>query len=335
MKSHSIPSTSLLSVRDLRVSFKVQNRLLQAVRGISFDLDTSEILGIVGESGCGKSATAKALIKLLPSHSSIISGRIHFNGRDIGGLSEREMQEVRGKEIGMIFQDPMTSLNPTMRIGAQILESYLWHHPKASRKEATEYALQLLDLVGIPHPSKRINEYPHTLSGGMRQRVMIAIALAAKPPLIIADEPTTALDVTIQAQILELMHHIKEKTKTSFILITHDLSVVAGFCDRVMVMYAGRVVEKTTTSALFSRPSHPYTQGLLTAIPRMDQPDQPLIPIEGTPPNIFESRDGCAFCNRCCHAMKICELEDPFLQELHAGHEIACWRKDSEEGGHD
>lgn len=319
---------TLLSVRDLRVSFKVQNKLLQAVRGLSFNLDVGEILGIVGESGCGKSATAKALIKLLPSHSSVISGRIIFNGRDIAGLSEKEMQKVRGKEIGMIFQDPMTSLNPTMRIGQQILESYLWHHPRASRKEAVEYALQLLDLVGISHPSKRINDYPHTLSGGMRQRVMIALALAAKPPLIIADEPTTALDVTIQAQILELMHNIKEKTGTSFILITHDLSVVAGFCDRVMVMYAGRVVEKTTTEALFNRPSHPYTQGLLKAIPRVDQGEHPLIPIEGTPPNIFEAREGCSFCNRCKHAMKICDLKDPFLQEVHPGHEMACWRRD-------
>ncbi len=325
----------LLSVRDLRVSFKIQNRLLQAVRGINFDLDRGEILGIVGESGCGKSATAKAIVKLLPSHSSIISGRIIFNGRDIGGLSEREMQKIRGREIGMIFQDPMTSLNPTMKIGNQILEGYLWHNRKASRKEAIEYALQLLDLVGIPHPSQRIHDYPHTLSGGMRQRVMIALALAAKPPLIIADEPTTALDVTIQAQILELMHDIKEKTNTSFILITHDLSVVAGFCDRVMVMYAGKVVEKSKTAALFKLPSHPFTQGLLKAIPRVDQGDLPLVPIEGTPPNVFGSEKGCAFCNRCSYAMKICELEDPFLQELYPGHEIACWRRETAEAPHE
>jgi len=327
-------SSPILSVRDLHVSFRVKKEILQAVRGVTFDVYEQEIIGIVGESGCGKSATAKALLQLLPKHSAVISGEVLFNNTNLLMLNDQEMQNVRGKEIGVIFQDPMTSLNPTMKIGNQIIEGYLLHHNRVRTSEAREYAIRLLELVGIPQAINRINEYPHTLSGGMRQRVMIALALAAKPKIIIADEPTTALDVTIQAQILELMHQIKAKTGTTFILITHDMSVVAGYCDRVMVMYAGKVIEKAPVGTLFSSPSHPYTKGLLQSIPRLDMSqDSPLIPIEGSPPDITESISGCAFCSRCNEELPICKMENPKLEEHKKGHQIACWqmRKETDE----
>lgn len=317
---------TLLTVRNLQVTFTLKKQNLTAVRGISFDLHEGEILGIVGESGSGKSVTAKALVHLLPPHSTVISGEALYGGQNLLALSEKELRNVRGKEIGMIFQDPMTSLNPTMKIGAQIAENYLRHHRNETRAKARARTLELLELVGIPHPEERIDEFPHTLSGGMRQRVMIALALAANPRIIIADEPTTALDVTIQAQILDLMRHIKEKLGTSFILITHDLSVVAGFCDRVLVMYAGKIVEEASVDALFAKPSHPYTQGLLRAIPRLDMPaDAPLTPIEGAPPSLMEIAPRCSFCPRCPYAMTICEEQDPSLEG--AEHRTACWRK--------
>lgn len=320
--------TPLLAVKDLHVTFKVQKQLLQAVRGVSFNLFEEEILGIVGESGCGKSATAKALVRLLPAHSSIISGEVIYKGENLLTYDDRKMQKVRGKELGMIFQDPMTSLNPTMKIGDQIIEGYLHHTKNSSRKEAKAYANQLLDLVGIPQAFTRVDQYPHTLSGGMRQRVMIALALAAKPKIIIADEPTTALDVTIQAQILDLMQEIKRKTGTSFILITHDMSVVAGYCDRVLVMYSGKVIERANVDQLFASPTHPYTQGLLQSIPRLDMsPDQPLIPIEGSPPSSVELISGCAFCSRCKYATSTCKKEDPVLREINQGHMLACWNR--------
>jgi oligopeptide transport system ATP-binding protein len=321
----------LLSVKDLHVAFRVQKQSLKAVRGVSFDLYEEEILGIVGESGCGKSATAKALVRLLPAHSSLISGEVIYKGENLLSFDDRKMQKIRGKEIGMIFQDPMTSLNPTMKIGDQIIEGYLHHTKNASRKEARAYAIQLLELVGIPQAFTRIDQYPHTLSGGMRQRVMIALALAAKPKIIIADEPTTALDVTIQAQILDLMQEIKKKTGTSFILITHDMSVVAGYCDRVIVMYCGRVIEKAKVEQLFARPSHPYTQGLLQSIPRLDMaPDQPLVPIEGSPPNSLNAIAGCAFCSRCKFATEVCKADDPELKKIGEEHLLACWNKGSD-----
>lgn len=323
--------TPLLSVKDLHVTFKLQKQELQAVRGVSFTIYEEEILGIVGESGCGKSATAKALVKLLPAHSSVISGEVIYKGENLLNYTEKEMQKIRGKELGMIFQDPMTSLNPTMKIGDQIVEGYLHHIKNGTRKEARAYAIQLLELVGIPQAFTRIDQYPHTLSGGMRQRVMIALALAAKPKLIIADEPTTALDVTIQAQILDLMQEIKKKTGTSFILITHDMSVVAGYCDRVLVMYSGKVIERSTVDHLFAKPSHPYTQGLLQSIPRLDMPpDQPLIPIEGSPPSSVESIQGCAFFSRCKFATDICKSKEPLLREIHQDHHLACWNKESD-----
>ncbi|MDN3506364.1 MAG: ABC transporter ATP-binding protein [Simkaniaceae bacterium] len=318
----------LLEVKNLHVSFKVQQELLEAVQGITFSLNPHEILGVVGESGCGKSAAAKALVQLLPTHSALISGEVLFQGSNLLEYTESQMQKVRGKEIGMIFQDPMTSLNPTMKIGEQIVESYLLHHRGAKFSEAKDYALHLLDLVGIPHAITRVNEYPHTLSGGMRQRVMIALALSAKPKLIIADEPTTALDVTIQAQILDLMRDIKEKTGTSFILITHDMSVVAGYCDRVLVMYSGKMVEKASVDDIFANPAHPYTQGLLQSIPRLDMDkDAPLIPIDGSPPSLMQSLPGCAFSPRCKYALPICKEKSPELNVLKEGHEIACWNK--------
>lgn len=316
----------LLEVRNLQVSFKMQKKLLKAVQDISFTVEAEEIVAIVGESGCGKSVSAKALVKLLPEYSSVISGEVLYQGKDLLLHSESQIQKIRGKEIGMIFQDPLTSLNPTMKIGDQISESYLHHHKGVRQSEAKAYAIQLLDLVGIPHSATRISEYPHTLSGGMRQRVMIALALAPKPKLIIADEPTTALDVTIQAQILDLMRKIKKKTGTSFILITHDLSVVAGYCDRVMVMYGGKVVEKTTVEELFKNPKHPYTEGLLHSIPRLDMPrDAPLEPIEGSPPNLMESIEGCSFYPRCKYASAKCMKETPSMIELTKGHQVACW----------
>lgn len=317
----------LIEVDNLHVTFRVHSQLLHAVQGVSFSVYPHEILGIVGESGCGKSAMAKAIVQLLPPHSTLISGNVIYQGENLIQYSNQQMQKVRGKEIGMIFQDPLTSLNPTMKIGDQIIEGYLHHHKGKKASEAKECAIHLLELVGIPHARSRVNDYPHTLSGGMRQRVMIALALAAKPKLIIADEPTTALDVTIQAQILDLMQQIKEKTGTSFILITHDMSVVAGYCDRILVMYAGKVIETATVDHLFEAPTHPYTQGLLQSIPRLDMDrDAPLIPIDGSPPNLINQIPGCSFCPRCKYKRQICHEENPVLTEIKQGHKVACWK---------
>jgi len=325
--------SSLLEVEDLHVSFSSHGKELYAVSGVDFTLQPGEILGIVGESGCGKSATAKAITKLLPAHSCSFSGKVMYQGKNLLGYSEKQMQKVRGKEIGMIFQDPMTSLNPTLRIGTQIIEGYQRHHPHVSYSQALSYAIEMLELVGIPQASSRIFEYPHTLSGGMRQRVMIAIALACKPKILIADEPTTALDVTIQAQILNLMKEIQRKTETSILLITHDLSVIAGFCDRVLVMYAGKVVENALVDDLFYNPQHPYTQRLLQAIPKINlSPDEPLVPIEGVPPHLTKKPEGCSFAARCPSAMKICTQKLAPKTSFSPTHTTSCWlhqRKDS------
>ncbi|MBI2743322.1 MAG: ABC transporter ATP-binding protein [Chlamydiales bacterium] len=319
----------LLEVKNLSVSFEVHKKSLHAVREISFFLNEGERLGIVGESGCGKSATAKALIQLLPSHYSKVGGEVWFDGKNLLSYSERELQKIRGKEIGMIFQDPMTSLNPTLKIGTQIIEGYLRHHPQATYQEAHACAIEMLELVGIAQPKERANAYPHTLSGGMRQRAMIALALVCRPKLLLADEPTTSLDVTIQAQILDLMKNIQQKTRTSVILITHDLSVVAGFCDRVLVMYAGRIVEDAPVEKLFENPQHPYTQRLLQSIPRLNmRKDHPLIPIEGTPPSLFSPPQGCAFCSRCAGAMNICLSQDPQGFSISQDHTSFCWKHD-------
>ncbi len=319
----------LLDVRNLHVRFLSMGKSLHAVRGIDFYLCEGETLGIVGESGCGKSATAKALIQLTPRFTSTIEGEVFYGEENLLRFSEKKMQTIRGKEIGMIFQDPMTSLNPTIKVGQQIMEGYLRHFPHTSFKEARCLALETLRSVGIPHPEERFEVYPHTLSGGMRQRAMIALALACQPKILLADEPTTALDVTIQAQILDLLQEIQKNTKTSILLITHDLSVVAKMCDRVIVMYAGEIVESAPVEQLFSSPRHPYTQRLLSAIPRLNQAkDHPLVPIEGTPPNLNHELKNCGFCARCPDAMNICAQQTPSLFEVSNCHFSACFKHD-------
>lgn len=319
---------NMIEVKNLFVTFKTKRHAIRAVRDLSFTIAEGETVGIVGESGCGKSTVAKSLLKLLPA-SCQLEGEILFQGQNLVELSEKQMQKVRGKEIGMIFQDPMTSLNPTMKIGKQVAEGYARHHPDVSSKEALAYAESLLELVGIPQAKERIDAYPHTLSGGMRQRVMIALALAPKPKLIVADEPTTALDVTIQAQILDLLKEIQQKTGTSILLITHDLSVVAGMCDRVLVMYGGKIVEKAGVEELFSHPRHPYTQRLIQSKPRLDLlQDHPLLPIEGTPPDLSCPPLGCSFCTRCPSALQICAQEEPDFFAVSGSHKSRCWLHD-------
>jgi oligopeptide transport system ATP-binding protein len=320
---------TLLEVKDLHVHFKMDAGLLHAVRGVSFSLKAGETLGVVGESGCGKSAMAKSLVGLLSKETADTAGDILYKDQNLSLFKEKEMQKIRGKEIAMVFQDPMTSLNPTLKVGFQIVEGFLRHHPDTSLKTAQEYAIEMLELVGIPQARERMEEYPHTLSGGMRQRVMIALALASRPQLLIADEPTTALDVTIQAQILDLMKNIQRKTGTSIILITHDLSVVAGFCDRVMVMYGGKIVEEAPVEQLFASPQHPYTVRLLQSKPRLDMSeDTPLLSIEGTPPDLSLPIQGCSFCPRCPYAMNICSQQPPPFYQSGNDHRSACWKHD-------
>ncbi|PKR83804.1 ABC transporter ATP-binding protein [Heyndrickxia camelliae] len=317
---------NLLEVRDLNISFQTYSGEVKAVRGVNFEVKEGEAIAIVGESGCGKSVTAKSIMKLLPTPPAMYKGgSILFNGKELIGLPEKEMQRIRGNEISIIFQDPMTSLNPTSKVGNQIIEAVLKHN-KVSRKEAFQVALEMLELVGIPQPVKRMNQYPHEYSGGMRQRAMIAMALACQPRLLIADEPTTALDVTIQAQILELMKKLKAKTDTSIILITHDLGVVAEMCDRVIVMYAGKVVETGTVQDIFDNPQHPYTKGLLKSVPRLDMDKKvPLAPIIGTPPDLIDPPKGCSFYARCEQAMRVCKEYEPELREIGTGQTSACW----------
>jgi oligopeptide transport system ATP-binding protein len=319
---------NILEVRDLHVSFDTYGGQVKAVRGVSFEVKKGECVAIVGESGCGKSVTAQTIMKLIPMPPGKIErGSIKFDGRELVNLGEMEMQRVRGWEIGMIFQDPMTSLNPTMTIGKQISEGLI-KHQGMSKEEARKRALLMLEHVGIPRPEERIDAYPHQFSGGMRQRVMIAIALACNPRLLIADEPTTALDVTIQAQILDVLKKLKKEFETSIILITHDLGVVAGMADRVVVMYAGQVVEQGTVDEVFHNPQHPYTWGLLRSIPRLDRDaKEALIPIDGTPPDLFAPPAGCSFAARCGHAMRICRQVQPEQMRLSSNHEVACWLK--------
>ena len=316
----------LLEVKDLMIDFRTYGGTVQAVRGVSFSVEQGETVGIVGESGCGKSVTAKSIMKLLTSPpASYKNGEILFKGKNILQASERELEQLRGNEVSMIFQDPMTSLNPTMLVGQQIIETLLKHH-KMPVKMAYEKALNVLREVGIPQPEKRMQQYPHEFSGGMRQRVMIAMALVCRPQLIIADEPTTALDVTIQAQILELMKEIQRQYETAIILITHDLGVVAEMCDVVVVMYAGKIVEKGRVQDIFSNPQHPYTKGLLKSIPRFDMDrNQRLSPIIGSPPDLFAPPEGCSFYSRCEHAMKVCKQHDPALEEVRNNQLSACW----------
>ncbi|MFP7298286.1 ABC transporter ATP-binding protein [Neobacillus niacini] len=317
---------NLLEVKNLEVSFYTHAGEVQAVRGVNFTIKQGEVVAIVGESGCGKSVTAKSIMKLLPSsNSSYKKGSILFKGQDIIQNNEREMKRIRGNEIGMIFQDPMTSLNPTSKISDQIAEG-LRKHRNMSRKEAVNYGIKLLEMVGIPHAGERIHHYPHEFSGGMRQRVMIAIAIACEPELLIADEPTTALDVTIQAQILKLLNQLKDELNTAIVLITHDLGVVAELCDKVIVMYAGKVVETGTVAEIFRNPRHPYTMGLMRSIPRIDMHrDENLYSIVGTPPDLLDPPKGCAFYPRCKYAMKICKDFSPETENLEQSQEAACW----------
>ena len=318
---------ALLEVKDLHISFSTLSRKVAAVRGVSFHLKQGETLGIVGESGCGKSVMARSITQLLPLISSKIDkGRILYREEDLLLKSERELRKMRGKEIGMIFQDPMTSLNPTMRIGDQIIEGYALHHPGASKEEIKGHALDLLKRVGVSEAASRLKQYPHELSGGMRQRVMIAIAMISSPNILIADEPTTALDVTIQAQILGLLKEIQQKDGMSIILITHDLSIVSGFCDRVIVMYAGQIAESASVKDLFSSPKHPYTRRLLNSIPRLDLPSKrKLYSIYGSPPDLSMKLKGCAFAKRCPHALPLCHDRKPKNHSVAKEHNAACW----------
>ena len=319
-------SDQLLRVRGLEVSFKTYAGEVQAVRDVSFDLRQGETLAIVGESGSGKTVTAKSLMGLLPEANTMIKGgEAIFEGQDLLKLSEKQMQKVRGSRIAMVFQDPMTSLDPTMKVGKQIEES-LKKHLGLSGQRARERAVELLTLVGIPNPEGRVRQYPHQFSGGMRQRVVIAIALACDPQILIADEPTTALDVTIQAQILDLLRELQERIGTSIILITHDLGVVANIADRVAVMYAGKVVETGTLREVFYDPQMPYTWGLLASIPlpTADR-SQELIPIPGSPPDMLDPPKGCPFTARCPYSMRICAEEMPEYTSFSAEHKAACW----------
>jgi oligopeptide transport system ATP-binding protein len=317
---------NILQVKDLEISFNTYGGEVQAVRSVSFDLRRGETLAIVGESGSGKSVTAKSIMRLLPEANSIIKGgEAVFEGQNLLSLSEKQMQGIRGSKIAMVFQDPMTSLDPTMRVGRQITES-LKKHLGMSGSRANERAVELLEMVGIPNTEDRVRQYPHQFSGGMRQRVVIAISLACNPQILIADEPTTALDVTIQAQILELLRDLQERIGTSVILITHDLGVVAQTAHRVAVMYAGKVVETGTVREIFYNPQMPYTWGLLSSIPLLTADrSQDLIPIPGSPPDMLDPPTGCPFTPRCPYAMQICAEEMPDYTTFSAEHRAACW----------
>ncbi len=318
-------SEPLLSVRDLRIGFDTPRGRLVAVDGVSFDLAAGEALSIVGESGCGKSVTALSLLRLAGSGARILGGSIRFAGRELTTMPDSEIRRLRGGEIGMVFQEPMTSLNPVFTVGEQIAEP-LMLHAGLSRRAAYARAVELLAMVGIPLPGRRVRSYPHEMSGGMRQRVMIAIALACRPKLLLADEPTTALDVTVQAQILDLLRDLQRETGTAIVLITHDLGVVAEFARRVVVMYAGRVVETAAVETLFARPLHPYTEGLLASIPPIDEDLDRLRTIEGTVPSPLALPPGCRFAPRCAHARPACAAIDPPLLPLAPAHDAACIR---------
>ena len=321
--------SELLEIKHLNVVFSNGGRSVEAISDLSLSLGLRETLGIVGESGSGKSVTSLATMRLLPKATAHVKGQILFEGRDLLQLPEREMQQIRGNKIAMIFQEPMTSLNPIHPVGKQIAESVLLHS-KATKKEAMARALQLLELCGIPDPEQRMKEYPHQLSGGMRQRVMIAIALACDPELLIADEPTTALDVTIQAQILQLMKDLKKDRDMSIIMVTHDLGIVYDFCDRVVVVYTGEVVESAPVKALFQEPLHPYTEGLIGALPRLGRPTERLEAIEGMVPDAGEMPQGCHFHPRCKYATERCRQEHPALVERPDGRCVRCFRAEEE-----
>jgi len=315
----------LLEVKDLKTSFFTHLGEVKAIRGVSFHLNKSEAIGIVGESGSGKSVTSLSIMRLLQHPGKIVGGEIFFKGEDIVKRSNKEMMNIRGNEIAMIFQDPMTALNPVYTIGNQISEVIL-KHQKLSKKDAYNKSIEMLKLVGIPDPEKRIKNYPHEFSGGMRQRAMIAMALSCEPDLLIADEPTTALDVTIQAQILSLMKELNSKLNTSTILITHDLGVVSDVCSRIIVMYGGLIMEQGDKRDIFYSPQHPYTMGLLKSIPKLDSGQKiRLVPIAGTPPDLLNPPSGCPFYARCDYAMRICAKEQPPCFSETDGHQTMCW----------
>jgi oligopeptide transport system ATP-binding protein len=316
----------VLEVSDLHVTFRSEHQEVKAIRGVDFIVNEGEVVAFVGESGSGKSVTFQSIMRLLPQPpAKIDKGKVLYNGRDLTKVSEKEMQKIRGKEIAMIFQDPMTSLNPTIRVGKQITES-LMKHQKMTYQNAKKRAIELLKLVGIPSPSERVDQFPHQFSGGMRQRAMIAMALACSPKLLIADEPTTALDVTIQAQIIDLLKDLQNDTGSSIVFITHDLGVVAEIADRVVVMYGGKIVETGTLDEIFYNPRHPYTWGLLASMPRLDQSrDQDLASIPGSPPSLVNPPVGCPFTGRCPYAMKICQEQMPEATIASDSHQVACW----------
>ncbi|MGL5439883.1 MAG: ABC transporter ATP-binding protein [Filifactoraceae bacterium] len=316
----------MLEIKNMHTSFFTHVGEVKAIRGVSFHLDKGEAIGVVGESGSGKSVTSLSIMRLLLDPGRVTGGEIIFKGEDLKNKTEKEMQSIRGNEIAMIFQDPMTSLNPVFTIGNQIIEAIL-KHQKISKSEAKEKAIDMLKLVGIPSPESRLNQYPHEFSGGMRQRAMIAMALSCQPSLLIADEPTTALDVTIQAQILELMKELKDKVDTSIMLITHDLGVVADVCSRVIVMYGGLIMEEGKVEEIFYDPKHPYTLGLLRSIPKPSDKNhkERLIPIDGTPPDLLKPPAGCPFAPRCDFARGICMTTMPEYTQLTESHKSACW----------
>jgi len=320
--------TKLLEIKDLKTQFFTSAGVVQAVDGITYDVAPGETVAVVGESGCGKSVSAMSVLRLIPDPpGKIVGGSIMFDGKDLLALSEDQMREVRGRDIGMIFQEPMTSLNPVLSIERQLTET-LEEHLDVTKAAARERALEMLNLVGISEPERRLKQYPHHLSGGMRQRVMIAMALACNPKLIIADEPTTALDVTIQAQILELMKELTRKLGVAMIIITHNLGVVARYADRVNVMYAGRIIESGDAEQIYHNPKHPYTLALLRSVPRMDVArGNKLQPVDGQPPDLTKLDDGCAFRPRCAFATEQCARAKPALEEVEAGHISACWEK--------
>lgn len=316
---------NILEINNLKTSFYTHVGEVQAVRGISFKMKKGDVMGIVGESGSGKSVTALSVMKLIDSPGKIKEGSIIFDGKDITNYSENQMSDIRGNEIAMIFQDPMTSLNPVFKIKDQMVE-VIERHQKLGKHKATERALEMLRLVGIPEPERRINSYPHEFSGGMRQRAMIATALSCNPKLLIADEPTTALDVTIQAQILDIMRDISVKTGTSIILITHDLGVIAETCNDLIVMYGGMPMEMGSVEDIFASPQHPYTQGLLKSVPRMDREQKErLKPIAGSPPDLLKPPAGCPFSTRCPHVMQICKEQPAPMFKVGEDHTSACW----------
>ena len=328
---------NILEVRDLHTSFETDAGEVSAVNGVSFTIAPGKTLGIVGESGSGKSVTAYSIMGILAENGHITSGSILYKGEDITKWDQKQMQSFRGEKCSIIFQDPMTSLNPVFTIGNQLEEAILLHTDR-NKKEARERAIEMLTLVGINEPESRLKMYPHELSGGLRQRVMIAMALACEPDILIADEPTTALDVTIQAQILELMQDLQKKLGMAIIIVTHDLGVIAEMADEIIVMYGGRVCERGSAEDIFYRPAHEYTKGLLRSIPKADNRGKRLEPIAGSPINLLNLPEGCAFCNRCSSAMKICLHEVPQALRLSDSHLASCWmnvKKAFEEGGAD